>query len=371
MHRPPKILGLAAAIVALASAAACSCSREEAQPAELRPSVTVTLATAGELVVPAAAWAAGRTAALHSSSPGTKILGRVERVTADEGQRVARGALLASLESRDLAAALAQAEAGIAMAEARLEQARLQEARMRVLAGRGSATAKNLEDAVAALRLAEAGLVQAEADTRVARVMLSYAEVRSPIAGWVVARHIETGDMARPGEPLFTIEDLSSIEVRVEVPESEIAALAEGDAATVEVLGLRRPAAVRRIVPAGDRASRTFRVELRLDNADGRLKSGMYARARFAGAERAVLAVPRSALVRRGQLDGIFVAGDGGVLRLRWVTLGAALDPAAGDAASEPWVEVLSGLTAGERYAVVAPDRGADGARYAIREGGR
>ncbi|MCG8456978.1 MAG: efflux RND transporter periplasmic adaptor subunit, partial [Holophagales bacterium] len=177
------------------------------------------------------AWATGSVEAVRKARPGTKILGRIASVDVKEGEKVARGQTLARLESRDLEAGLAQARAGVDMARARLDNASVHEARLRRLHGRGSVTDKNLEDAVAALRTAQAALDLAEADAEAARVILSCAHIPGPFAGWVVAQHAEEGDMARPGDPLFTLEDLSQVEARISVPESEVLGLAPGDPA--------------------------------------------------------------------------------------------------------------------------------------------
>jgi len=286
-------------------------------------------------------------------SPGTKILGRIDRVPVQAGDRVQKGALLAQLEDRDLRAAVAQAEAAVAMAEAQIDNARAQHERMVALHAKGSVTDKNLEDATTGFRLAEAGVAQARANLEAARVTLTYARVESPLTGWVVERRVQGGDMAGPGQPLFTVEDLSQVKITVEVPEAEIVGLAPGDPATVvlDVLEQEVPATVDRVVPAGDPASRTFVVQLVLANPEGRIKSGMFARARFSRGVRRALRVPEKALYERGQLTGVFVVAEGEA-RLRWVKTGLR---------EEGFVEILSGLTAGERY-VTRPGPGlADG----------
>ena len=225
---------------------------------------------------------------------------------------------------------------------------------MEGLHARASVTDKNLEDATAGLRVAEAGLEQARANRAAAEVMLGYAEVRSPVAGWVTAKRIEAGDMAAPGVPFLTVEDLSTVEAVVRVPEGEVAGLAEGSPARValEVLGEEREGAVARVVPAGDPMSRTFEVRIALENPDGRIKSGMFARARFERGTRRVLLVPEGAVVRRGQLEGIFVVAGDGAARLRWVRLGRA---------EGGRVEVLSGLDPGEEFLPAPPPGFEDG----------
>jgi multidrug efflux pump subunit AcrA (membrane-fusion protein) len=105
-------------------------------------------------------------------------------------------------------------------------------------------------------------------------------------------------------------------------------------------------------VPSADRASRTFDAHLVVDNADGRLKTGMFARARFDRGTRSVMTVPRSAIVERGQLTGLYVVDDGHA-RLRWIRKGRSH----GDR-----VEVLSGLEVGDRYVTSPPAALTDGA---------
>ncbi len=333
-----------------------------AQSSSAEP-IAVRVATAAVETVPFQTRASGSVEPIRRVMPGTKILGRVESVLVREGDRVVRGQLLARLESRDLEAAVAQASAALAMAEAQHENARVQHERMRDLHGRGSVTDKALEDATTGFQVAGAAVAQAEANLAAARVHLGYAEVKSPFAGWVVAKQVEAGDMTAPGAPMFTVEDVSKVKIEVSVPEAEVVALAEGGAARVEILDRRLAATIDRIVPAGDPASRTFSVQLLLDNSGGAppegepwiLKSGMFARVGFEHGERQVLRVPASAVVRRGQLEGLFVV-DGETARLRWIKTGRP----SGEAGDER-IEVLSGLEEGERYVVAPPPGLADG----------
>ncbi len=322
-----------------------------AEPAAVR------LAIAEVETVPFRTRASGSVEPLRRVTPGTKLLGRVAAVAVGEGDRVERGQLLARLESSDLEAAVAQAEAALAMAEAELENARVHHTRMRDLHGRGSVTDKALEDATTGFEIARAAVAQAKANLAAAGVDRGYAEVRSPLAGWVVAKHVEAGDMSAPGAPMFTLEEVSKVKINVSVPEAEVVGLAEGGSARVEVLDRRIDAAIDRIVPAGDPASRTFSVRLLLDNPDGALKSGMFARVSFEHGERRVLRVPPSAVVRRGQLEGLFVVSGSAArkARLRWIKTGRT---SAGDG-GEARVEILSGLEAGEHY-VLAPPPGLD-----------
>jgi RND family efflux transporter MFP subunit len=334
------------------------CGEPAESPSVAQPGDTVVAPTAVavEESVPLRVEATGSVEPWTRASPGTKIMARIETVPVREGDRVRRGELLARLEQADLRAAVHQADAARGMAEAELENATAQHRRMRELHSRGSATEKNLEDAEYRFRAATAGLQQAEANLEAARVMLGYAEIVSPIDGWIVAKHAEVGDMTAPGMPLFVVEDLSRVKVRLTVPETDVVALEVGDSGrvTIDVFRQEQTAEIIRIIPAGDPASRTFEVQMLLSNPEGRLKSGMFARALFEHGERTVLRVPASAVVERGQLNGLFVVDDQGRARLRWTRLGRNEDGR---------VEVLSGLTSGERYVVAPPPGLRDGRR--------
>lgn len=319
-----------------------------AAPAEIRARTAVVK----PVPVPDVAWVTGSVTAARRAEPGTKILGRVQAVTVDVGDAVRAGQILVRLEDADLRAAVAQADAAIAMAEAQVDNAHAQHARMTELHGRGSVTDKNLEDAVAGLRVAEAQVEQARANAQAARAMLAYATVASPFEGVMVAKHIEPGDMARPGAPLFAVEDLSSVDVVVNVPEARIAGRIAGETVRVETFGRSVEAPITRIVPSGDPASRTFRLEVRLVNDDGVLKSGMFARVGLGGVSRQTLVLPREALLERGQLRGAWVVADDGTANVRWLRMGAE---------SERGFEILSGLEGGERVVLDPPAGLVDG----------
>ena len=343
--------------------AACGGPEAAAPPAASAAApVAVTVATArlenlaGKIEASAALEAARRVA------PGSKILGRVFAVPVRAGDAVKAGQVLARLESRDLEAAVAQARAALAMAEAQARSAAAMARRMRDLAGRGSATAKNLEDAVAGEEIANAGVLAAQANLEAAQVMLSYAVVSSPLAGYVVERRIEAGDMAAPGQPLFVIEDLTQLEAVAAIPESEVAGLAPGMPAEVRVdaLGRTYPSQLLRLVPAGNQQSRSFEARFKVDNPDLALKSGLYARVALAGGPaREILRVKATALRQRGQLSSVFVV-DGNLARLRFVKTGRVDDQG---------IEILSGLGPGDRYLLAPPATLADGAPISITEG--
>ena len=356
-----------AAIVALSgaimlTAAACGGGDHGPEKTDTRPTVSVQLGTAVE-----EEWAGGLeiTAGvlpLLRATPGTVLMGRVDRVMVDEGDRVRKGQSLAHIESRDVAARLAQARAGVAAARAMERNAKSMLDRMERLHSRKAASDKDLEDAETGYEAAQANLEAAEEAVNVAEVYVDYSDVTAPFAGFVVEKRVEVGDMASPGMPLFVIDDVSKVKIEAQVPESAAARLAIGDPVEIEFQGEYYRGELSEVLPTADPRSRTVTVRALLDNPDGRLRPGMFARLRLGGEARPAVAVPTSAIVHKGPLTGIFVAVGSGSDRvkagLRWITLGRTRDGS---------VEVLTGLAAGERYVVEPTPQLRDGQPIEVR----
>jgi len=164
----------------------------------------------------------------------------------------------------------------------------------------------------------------------------------------------------QPGLRAFVVEQTSRVKVIAKVPEREVSGLAPGSPATVEIEAAEwsREIPVSRVVPSGDSQSRTFDVEIDVDNPGFRLKPGMFARVIFSRETVPVLLVPSDAVVRRGQVQGIFVVDEQSVARLRWVRLGRRV----GDQ-----VEVLAGLAAEEEFILEPPALLRDGSTVVRR----
>jgi RND family efflux transporter MFP subunit len=193
-----------------------------------------------------------------------------------------------------------------------------------------------------------------------ARTSLGYARIHAPFAGVVTEKKADAGTLASPGMPIFTIEDTRSYRLEVTVDESELRFVRIGQVSqvTIDALGnVPLSGKVVQIVPAADPASRSFLVKVEMPT-DAHLRSGLFGRARFPRGERPTLLVPRTSLVERGQLQGVYVLDANQIAGLRYVTLGKS----AGEQ-----IEVLSGLQGGERLVAVAGDRDLSGKRIAIR----
>jgi RND family efflux transporter MFP subunit len=324
-----------------------------------------------------------RTATVLSS----RVMAYVRQVEVQVGDRVRAGQLLVTLESQDLQAnvrraeaaeaevrsAIPEAESGIAGAKANLDLAGSTFRRMEDLASKKSISNQEFDEASARLKAAQAAyemarakrsqldskLAQAEQEINAARIMRDYTQIAAPFAGVVTARSVEPGNLAAPGAPLLTVEREGAYRLEASVEESKLPFVKTGQTVEIELEALNRrlTARVSEIVPAVDAASRANIVKIDLPEL-ANLRSGMFGRAWVPMGSSSVVAVPKAALVERGQLESVFVIEDG-VARNRLVTTGKR---------GPDVIEVLSGLSEGENVVSPIPSGLADGVRVEVRQ---
>lgn len=296
----------------------------------------------------------------------TALMARIDRIAAQEGDRVAKGDVLIELDQSALIAEQARAEAMRQQAETALSAARNQLRRFTALHERGSATARELENVTTMHEQAQSALAAAESAVATVKQQLTHARIVSPVAGHVVARYADPGAMAQPGQPILEVETTSDLRVIALVPENHVTHLTEGDEVHViiDAVESRFQGRLVSINQAASAPARQYRVEVELDHeqqsetvseAASELKPGMYARLYVTvpsadNAER--ITIPEQALISRGQLTGVWVVSENNRARLRWIRPGTR---SGGD------MEVLSGLRTGERIVVNVDGRLADG----------
>jgi RND family efflux transporter MFP subunit len=326
--------------------------------------------------------AAGTVRARAAAVISSKVIAYVRQVGVQVGDRVREGQELAVLDAQDLDAnvrraeaaeaevrnAIPEAENGVAGAKANLDLAQSTFQRMEELAAKRSISNQEFDEASARRRSAQAAydmarakrsqfdskLAQVEQEIRAARIMRDYTRIVSPFPGVVTAKSVEPGNLAAPGAPLFTIEREGVYRLEASVDESRLPFVKVGQTVDValEAVDRRLTARVSEIVPAVDAASRAYTVKIDLP-ATGNVRSGMFGRAWFPMGRRNVVTVPAAAIVERGQLQSVFVI-DGGVARSRLITTGRRQGAT---------VEVLSGLSEGEKAVSPIPPELADGVR--------
>lgn len=348
------------------------------QQAELVAAETVTdvsLIRVDPEAVPDSFEAVGTVRAVRTSQLSSRVLATIVEVRVTEGSRAQAGDVLALLDDAQpraafdrARAALAAAEQEVAAAQADFELATSTLRRFQSLYEKKSVSPQEFDEvqtrqraAQARRDLAQAGQAQARAAMQEAETVLSYTRIRAPFDCLVTERRVDPGTQAAPGMILLVVEDTRRFRLEVSVDESEIGTIQLRQEVPVVIDALGRnelTGRVAQMVPAADPASRTFLVKVDLPR-DVRVRSGVYGRARFPRGKRLAIRIPVTAVVERGQLDGVYVVGEDSIARLRYVTLGKQ---------ENNHVEVLSGLEARERIVAAPGERDLAGKRIA---GGR
>jgi multidrug efflux system membrane fusion protein len=325
--------------------------------------------------------AVGTIQSINTSVLSAQIGGTIREMRVKAGDRVRRGEVLALLDDRAPQAQLDMAQAGVEVASQGLvemdhaiqaAQANLQFAhatyeRYQGLLAKNSVSRQEFDDAQTRYKAAlaneealEAKKKQIEAKERQARserssaeTLYSYSRILSPLNGVVVTKAVDVGTVVMPGAPLLTVEDDSRYRLEVSVPEDLLGRVELGHEVAVALPEGDFKGRVAEIVPAADPASRTFIVKVNLPQ-DCHCRSGEYGKATLPEGVDERLLVPRSAVAERGELEGVFVANENGILQYRLVKTGRVTGKS---------VEILSGLSAGERVATSKVDQLQDGMR--------
>jgi len=305
----------------------------------------------------------GTVRAAQSSDLASQMMGNILEIRVREGDRVSRGEVLAVIDDSQPRATLDRARAAelaaqqqlvaansdLALAESTLKRDRYLYEQKVVSQQEFDEVNTRQQTFLARRDIAQAGQDQARAALNQAATSLDYTRIRAPFNGIVTHKKVDSGTLASPGMPIFTVEDMRRFQLEVSVNESDLWCVRPGGqvAVAIDALGnTELKGKVAQIVPTADPASRAFFVKIDLPS-ETRLRSGLFGRAQFSRGKQEALLIPRSAVVERGQLQGVFVLDQNKVANLRYVTLGKPSGSA---------IEVLSGLQGGERF-VANPGR--------------
>jgi membrane fusion protein (multidrug efflux system) len=340
-HWLAAVLLLAAATGLVACDQANGDSKKEGQ--EEVPAVPVEVATTQRAEM--AALYSG-TAAIEADRRALvmpKVSGEIRAVLADEGQRVKAGQVLARLDGDQL-------RLEVALNEATMRKLERDYNRNLELKQKGLVSATSIDNLMYELEAAKA-------NWELARLQLSYTDIRSPIAGTVTQRldHVKVGNTVTPvggviesaDSSLFVVEDLDTLILRVNVPERELSKLSVGQPAELSldaVPGRTFQGEIALISPSIDPATATFGVRIRVTETGGLLRPGMFARVAIVYERKLdALQIPRTALLDTEGPPKVFVVTDGKAAE-RAVTLGLS---------NGAWIEVTDGLKDGEQVVVV------------------
>lgn len=301
---------------------------------------------------------------LEQADVGSKVLGYVDAIFVERGDRVKKGQIIALVRPSDLPDQLSAARSSIGQIKAQAALARTNYERANKLAPSGVVSQQELQASSAALASAESAEASAQAQISGLAIRLGETRITSPLTGYVSARRVDTGALVGPpgGGAIVTVVRMDKLRVFLTLNETDAMGVAVGMDAHVEVdalPGRSFSGKVVRVAPAFDPLTRTLEAEVLLPNDAGELRPGMYGRG-FIRRE----VHPNTAVVQVNAVQissgkrYVFVLHDTKVER-RPIATGVDVDDGR-------LLEIRSGLVAGEEVVIAGADALADGAQVRV-----
>ncbi len=341
-----------------------SCGKEKKTVADTRATVNVKVSTPSSESNSFIS-ASGKVEAVQNANLSTRMMGFINNISVNVGDKVSKGQLLISINSADISAQKAQVDASILEASAAFNNAEKDYHRFTALFKDNSASQKEMDDISANYEMAKARLEAANQMKNQVNAQLSYSNITAPFSGVITGKFVNKGDMANPGMPLISIETPGNYQIISMVPEFEITSIKKGTNVNV-VLKSTNQLIIGKVTEVSTSAKNTggqYLVKVLLDKTEVKLLSGMYTSVQFpiekiTDTKKKMVLVPQSVLLHQGQLTGVYTIGNENVAILRWLRIGKSF----GDQ-----VEVLSGLSANEQYIVSADGKLYNGAKVSIQ----
>ena len=294
----------------------------------------------------------GSLAPLNQATIKAKVSGEIHETTVQEGQQVSSGQVLLRLDAADQRARLTQQQAMLDEAQARLSMASKNDANSQALLKQKDISQTAYDTTQNSVDLARASVKSAAAMVEIARIALADTVIRAPMAGIVSKRHVQAGEKVAPDMPVYTIVNLAQLTLEAPVPSAEIPRIKIGQEVRFKVdgFGARDFAGkVTRINPTTESGSRAMLVYIAVDNGDGALRGGMFAKGSIV-TERSMVApmVPLTAVRTEKHGTVVYALVNDKVVE-QPVTLGLRNE-------DEGYAEVTDGLAPGARVIVAKLD---------------
>ena len=309
----------------------------------------------------------GTIKAKTTSVVASRVMGMVTAVKVNEGDKVKAGDVLITIDDREMAQKAAAAEAGYNEALSALKSAgqnkllsEVTYRRYKNLYEEKVISGQEMDQIETGKKVAESEYERVnemakrtKASFEEARVYHGFTKITAPAPGIVTEKKIDLGSMATPGMPLLTIEDTSQFKIEAYVDEKLSGKFKVGMPAYVELgtTGEKIQGTIGEASSAVDPASRTSLIRVYVKSPA--LKPGIYAKVAIPEGKKEAILVPKNAIVERGQLTGVYVVDEKGVITYRLVKTGRLYGQK---------IEALTGLKGGENLVVGGMEKAADGA---------
>jgi RND family efflux transporter MFP subunit len=289
---------------------------------------------------------------LAQATVRSKVSGVVKQTTVQEGMNVSAGQVIARLDDSEARARVAQQQAALNDAAARLALAKKNQANSAALL-KQNYIAQNAYDTTSnSVDLAQAAVDSARAQLELARIALNDTTIDAPLSGVVSKRHAQAGEKLSPDSPVFSIVDLRQLTLDAQVPASDIPRVKVGQEVQFKVDGFgdrNFAGKVLRINPAAEAGSRAMLVYIGVDNPDGALRAGMFAKGVVTTEKSAAHPLLPLGAVQKEKGQDVVYRVDGGKVVVQPVRLGLKNEDAG-------MVEALDGIAAGATVLAVKLD---------------
>lgn len=340
-------------------------AREKAEKAKQGKVVTVATEIAKRGTIHPVLSFAGNLDPVWQAKVAPKLAGRIQNILVNEGDYVEAGKVLAILESSEISATVGSLRGSVYDAKANLEQAETTLLRNQRLFEQGAVSQQELDNARFARDMAAGKLANAEGTYDNANAKMEGASVIAPHAGYIVKRYYQEGYYANVGDALFNLADISTLLVKINIPEGQIGSVNVGSLVEIEapsMPGKKFTGKVTKIAAVADVPERTFAAEVSILNNDEVLKGGIYANVLIkAQPKENALIIPQSAIVMREDQRTVFVLDKDNFVQRKVLTTGYIGDGI---------VEVLGGLEDNERIVTGGQNKIREGSKVKSSEDG-
>ena len=295
---------------------------------------------------------AGSLTPLDQATVKSKVSGVLLDTSVQEGMSVAAGQVIARLDAADQRARVAQQQAALDEASARLSLAKKNNANSQALLKQNYISQNSVDTTQNSVELAQASVNAMAAQLQLARIALADTVIRAPLAGVVSKRHAQAGEKLAPDMPVFTIVNLRQLTLEAQVPASEVPRVKIGQEVRFKVDGFARrdfAGKVARISPTTEAGSRSMLVYISVDNSDAALRGGMFAKGDITTEKTAVAPLVPLAAVRTEKGQQVVYTIEGNKVVSQPVTLGTRNE-------DEGMAQVTSGLAKGATVIVAKLD---------------
>ena len=294
---------------------------------------------------------------IHQSTISAQTHGIVESIKVDINDRVKAGQTLMMINNRQQKAGLSQANANLAQAQARHEDAQIFLQRNRSLFTQKTLSQRELDSSIVRAKSAAAGVLAASAIVEQAQEQLSYTHIKAPFAGIVSQRMVEVGELVSPGQALmsgFAAEPLRAVTRIPQHLATTLLSSIDTQSVTVKAYGNSYAIDSFTLFPFADSRYNSVQARMTLATATEKtpLLPGSWVQVSLPIASKKALIVPESAILQQGEAASLYVVNQTtGQVKLRYVRLGANIDASQSSMTQR---EVLSGLMSGESIAINA-----------------